>query len=281
MGTEVAMIADDGDGSAFDDALRLVMSIFEREEQRFSRFRPDSELSDINRSSSRWVDVSQGFADVVALALAGAETTGGLFDPTILRALEGAGYDRDFGAVAVQHRPAPVPSGPCGGWRDVELVGTRLFRPPGVAFDLGGIAKGWTVDVAVEAAIAVGLRWVVVNAGGDLRVRGAAPALSVGIEDPVDRGSTFVDLAIDGGALATTSVMLRSWGADLHHVIDPRIGRPARTPVVQATAWEPTCAAAEISAKRAVLEGIPALEHISGVVVLKTGEIVMNIGAAA
>ena len=81
-------------------------------------------------------------------------------------------------------------------------------------------------------------------------------------------------------ALATTSVMQRRWGPEQHHLIDPRVGLPARTPVVQATVWEPTCAAAEVASKRATLEGIPALEHVAGVLVLASGEVVMNLEAA-
>jgi hypothetical protein len=50
---------------------------------------------------------------------------------------------------------------------------------------------------------------------------------------------------------------------------------------VQATVWEPTCAAAEVASKRATLEGIPALDHVAGVLVLASGEVVMNLEAAA
>jgi thiamine biosynthesis lipoprotein len=281
MGTEVTVIADDADAAVFPGAVSRVIAIFEREEQRFSRFRPDSELSVINRSAGDRVEMSEAFAEVVHLALAGAASTEGLFDPTVIDALERAGYDRDFPEIARRDHGTPITSAPCGGWRAIEVHDRHLFLPAGLRLDLGGIAKGWTVDVAAQAALAVGLRWVVVNAGGDLRVAGVTSGISVGIEDPDDHRATLLDVEIDGGALATTSVTRRSWGPDLHHVIDPRVGRPSRTPVVQATVWEPTCAAAEIAAKRVVLAGVPSLDDTTGVIVLSTGEIVMNIGAAA
>jgi thiamine biosynthesis lipoprotein len=137
--------------------------------------------------------------------------------------------------------------------------------------------KGWTADLAAEAAVAAGLPWAIVNAGGDLRIAGDAPSQEIGIEDPDDRLAIICLVRIDGGAIATTSVSLRRWGQGLHHVIDPHIGLPASTPVTQATVWAPTCAEAEISSKRAILAGTGALEELAGVLVLASGEIVTNL----
>jgi FAD:protein FMN transferase len=280
MGSEIEVIADDAPRATVT-ALRTVRTIFEREEQRFSRFRDDSELSLLNRSAGAWVRVSAPFSEVVDLALAGAEATGGLFDPTVLAALEVAGYDRDFRSIDLPGASQPPQPVPCGRWRDIEVVDDRVRLPSGVGIDLGGLAKGWTADAAAEAAVAGGLRWVVVNAGGDLRVAGDAPPQTVGVEDPDDRRDTICTVRVDGGALATTSVTQRRWGPGLHHLIDPRIGLPARTPVVQATVWAPTCAEAEIASKRAALQGIDALEDLTAVLVLASGEIVTNLDGVA
>jgi thiamine biosynthesis lipoprotein len=279
MGTEIEVIADDAPRATVT-ALQTVRTIFEREEQRFSRFRDDSELSLLNRSAGTWVRMSAPFSEVVRLALGGAEATGGLFDPTVLAALEVAGYDRDFRSID-QLGASLLQPVPCGRWRDIEVVDDGVRLPSGVGIDLGGLAKGWTADVAAEAAVAGGLRWVVVNAGGDLRVAGDAPPQTVGVEDPDDRRDTICTVRVDGGALATTSVTQRRWGPGLHHLIDPRIGLPARTPVVQATVWAPTCAEAEIASKRAALQGVDALEDLTAVLVLASGEIVTNLDGVA
>jgi len=280
MGTEITVIADDAP-RAFAAALGTIGSIFEREEQRFSRFRYDSELSRLNRSAGTWVRVSAPFSEVVRLALEGAEATDGLFDPTVLAALEVAGYDRDFRSIDRPDVPPPLEPVPCGRWRDIEVADDRVRLPSGVGIDLGGLAKGWTADVAAEAAVAGGSPWVIVNAGGDLRVAGDAPPQGIGVEDPDDRRETICTVRIDDGALATTSVAQRRWGPGLHHLIDPRIGLPARTPVVQATVWAPTCAEAEIASKRAVLQGVDVLEELMGVLVLASGEIVTNLDGMA
>jgi FAD:protein FMN transferase len=278
MGTEVTVLTDDAtDPIVFAAAVASVRRIFEREESRFSRFRADSELSRVNRSAGGWVEVSGPFADVLAMAIRGAERTDGLFDPTVLQALEAAGYDRDFAAVERREGGGSLAPVPCGGWERIEVREGRVRLPDGVALDLGGLVKGWTADLAAEAVIAAGLPWAIVNAGGDLRIAGDAPPLEIGIEDPDDRREVLCLLRVEGGAIATTSVAQRRWGPGLHHLIDPRIGLPAVTPVVQATAWAPACAEAEISSKRAALQGIDALEELSAVLVLATGEIVTNL----
>ena len=280
MGTEVTLLAHDVPSRIFGSALEVVVAIFEREEQRFSRFRHDSELSQLNRSTGTWVKATSPFLEVVRLALDGAEATNGLFDPTVLRALEAAGYDRTFVAIGEQSGPRHGPV-PCGRWREVDVRDDHIRIPEGVGLDLGGLVKGWTADLAAEAAVASGMDWAVVNAGGDLRIAGDGPPLEIGIQEPGCAEEVACRVRVDGGALATTSVTQRRWGPDLHHVIDPRIGLPARTPVLQATIWDETCATAEIASKRALLEGVAALDELSGVLILTSGEIVTNLSSVA
>jgi thiamine biosynthesis lipoprotein len=101
-----------------------------------------------------------------------------------------------------------------------------------------------------------------------LRVAGAdvpSEGLEIAVEDPHDATTELLRLRVTGGALATSSVTARAWGDGMHHLIDPRTGLPARTGIVQATVWAPTCAEAEVGAKWALLagdetpEGLPAI----------------------
>jgi FAD:protein FMN transferase len=278
MGTEVAIVADDtSEREVFAAATATVKAVFARDESRFTRFRHDSELSRVNRRAGLPTEVSEPFAYVLRQALAGAEATDGLFDPTVLGALEAAGYDRDFGELDQLEEPRPLTPVTCGRWSEVQLTGHGVRLPPGVGLDFGGFVKGWTADRAAAAAVAAGLRWVLVDAGGDLRIAGDAPPLEIGIEEP-DRPDEIVSLLrLSEGALATSSVTQRRWGPELHHLIDPRTGLPARTPVVQATVWAETCAEAEVASKRALLEGLVALDAVSGVLVLSSGEVVTNL----
>src|SRR5262249_14561222 len=108
-------------------------------------FRSESELSRVNASGSRVVELSPLFSDVLAVALAAAEVTDGLVDPTLGRARDG--------------------------WRSLRLTGRLLGREPGTVLDLNGVVKSLAADESLELVAA---RDAFVSAGGDLAARGAA-----------------------------------------------------------------------------------------------------------
>lgn len=284
MGTRIEVLADGSEDPArLADGVVRVQDTFERLERRCSRFRADSELTQVNRRAGRPTRLSPELAELVSLALAAARRTEGRFDPTVLDAVVAAGYDRDFDEVLAGARGALRPPRPCGRWREVRLEGDVLELPAGVGLDLGGLAKGRAADLAAEAALRNGLRWVLVNAGGDLRLVGEPPAggISVGVEDPEDPSAEALRLQLLSGALATSSITRRAWGPGLHHLIDPRTGTPAATGVLQATVWAPTCAEAEIAAKDALLRGEEILGRVPGVLVLEDGRVLTNLGGPA
>jgi thiamine biosynthesis lipoprotein len=299
MGTSVELIAaPESDPRAAARAAFATKRVFAREETRFSRFRPESELSRVNAQAGRWVRVSKPFAVLTRRALQAAEETGGRFDPTVLPALKAAGYDRDFkevvaratstgtedddlGAFRREVRDIMVKNATaCGAWREIALDGDRLWIPEGAELDFGGIAKGWTVDLAAKGLSS--LPWAILDAGGDLRIVGATPeeGLDIAVEDPQARGIEALRLRLRSGALATTSVTVRAWGPGMHHVIDPATGLPALTPVVQATVWAETCTEAEVWSKAAVLMGPAILEHVLASLVMESGEILTNFTGA-
>ena len=274
MGTDVSLYGPDGE--AFDEAFAAVRRVFEIEERRFSRFRDDSELTAVNRLAGRWVPVSSRFERVVRLALDQALATGGLFDPTVLHALMAAGYDRDFDEVLAGARGALHPPEPCGRWNEVQVRPGAVRLPPEVGLDLGGIVKGWTVDLAAAEALDSGLGWAVVAAGGDLAIVGDAPGLEIQIEDPEIADQLMANLRLNQGGLATSSVAKRAWGPGLHHVIDPRPGSPVRADTVQATVWAPTCAEAEVLATWALLRGPDAAKQLPCAIVVSSGDVIVS-----
>jgi thiamine biosynthesis lipoprotein len=279
MGTDVSVLTPDDAPHAA--VVATVRATFESEEQRCSRFRDDSELSRVNRAAGTWTEVSEGFEDLVRFALAQARATQGRFDPTMLAAIRAAGYDRDYGGLArgpVHAAGAPVPG---GGWRGVRIERGRVRLPAGVGLDLGGVAKGWTVDLAAREALRAGARWALVNAGGDLRVVGDAPALDVAIEDPADREAEALRLRLVSGGLATSSIRARTWGEGRHHLIDPETGAPADDAVIQASVWARTCAEAETRATWALLTGPAALRCVAGAIVTREGDLLASFPAEA
>ena len=280
MGTTVRLIGPEAPG--FGAAMSAVERTFARLNDRFTRFTLSSELSTVNAGARSWTRVSGEFGQMTA-ALEAAERTEGLFDPTILPALLAAGYDRDFDELIAGARLALNPPEPCGRWRDVRLEGDRLLLPAGVSLDFGGIAKGWAADLAAELS-AIHLPWALVDAGGDLRIAGdglPTDGLDIAVEDPHDAAHELLRLRLTGGALATSSVTTRAWGPGLHHLIDPRTGRPASTGVLQATVWAPTCAEAEVRSKWALLAGEGILDRLPAVIVRDDLQVILSMGEAA
>ena len=203
-------------GGADHSAFEQIRDLFAAREAVFSRFRSGSELSRLNRSEATVLEVTPVFARAVSVALAAAERTNGLVDPTLGVALEAAGYDRTFAELVPDERPLG-PAHP-GSWRALAVVGGILFRAPGTKLDLNGVVKSMAVDDA--AALLPGDGYV--SAGGDLATRGAMDVL-------LPSGGTVL---LRGGGIATSGSSRRSWirGGELqHHLIDPRTGRPARS----------------------------------------------------
>ena len=141
-------------------------------------------------------------------------------------------------------------------------------RPPGLAIDSGGLAKGLFADLIAERMRGN----FAVDCGGDLRFGGAPRRLEVA--DPFG-GSPLHVFDVRDGAVATSGIGRRSWldehGRPAHHLLDPATGRPAFTGVVQATALAPTALEAEWRAKAAVLSADPTWLAHGGVLVRDDG----------
>jgi len=205
-------------------------------EHLWSRFLADSEVSKMNAAQGEPVDVSQDTQRLVEVAMAASELTNGLFDPTLGTQLELLGYDRSFddvtgSAVAVAASPSRV-------GRPATIEDGRVTVPRDVSFDPGGIGKGLAADIVTEEVLASGAWGVMVNLGGDIRVRGLAPegdAWVVQVSEPTVGGGVLATVRLKEGALATSTTRKRRWigpEGDRHHVLDPATGLPAISDVM-------------------------------------------------
>jgi thiamine biosynthesis lipoprotein len=245
MGTSVEAWAPD------DAAASNVRDLFGDVEQRCSRFLATSELTALNRATSP-TEVSPDLAEILSAADNARHQTGGLVDPGIGGRVNAWGYDRSFEALPGIGEAPPEARAP--NWR---IEGRFVYRSCDTALDLGGIAKGWACDRAVEL-----LGATMVNAGGDLR--SADPDTEVTVRAP--DGSEAATVHVGAGALATSSSGHRRWtvgDGQAHHLIDPRTGAPAESPVVTATVIAATATEAEAGAKAVLLLGTGGLAWAS------------------
>jgi thiamine biosynthesis lipoprotein ApbE len=252
-----------------------------------SRFRADSELvavGNVARGASTpvTVNVSPLLAEAVAVSLRAAHLTDGDVDPTVGGALAELGYDRDFAELA-RGEAADAGAGAPGvavrvipGWRSlrVDVDRQRLTVPAGVQLDLGATVKGWAADRAAARIAEVLGCGVLVSLGGDTAVAGAPPAGGWRIR--VQDRTTLPGAATDGpsqvvtirdGGLATSSTAARRWrrGGDvLHHILDPRTGRPAAPVWRTVSVAAASCADANTAATAAVIRGRQALPWLTG-----------------
>lgn len=263
MASEVHLvIVGDPDGPPVELLVDGALARLEHLEQRWSRFLPDSDISRINRSDGRPVEVDPDTVTLAATMLDSWRLTGGLLDPTTLPALVGAGYaaskeDPD----RVTWIPAGAISGGC--MDDVRIdAGLRTVAAPReVAIDPGGIGKGLAADLVVAQLLAGGALGALVSIGGDLAMAGQPPEPTgwrVAIEHPQPPHERLCTVAVNGGGVATSSTRSRRWRTDgvaRHHVIDPATGDPSTTDLASVTVFARSGWLAEAHATAALLSG--------------------------
>ncbi len=256
MGCNARAVVDAGDAGAWL-ALERLRAWFAEAERVLSRFDPRSDLVRLNaRGTLEHVD--EVLWEAIDAAVGVAAESEGLVTPTILSALEAAGYDCSFDALSRDQGAPCSAATPSPDWRGIQLDRpTRTIRlQPGVRLDLGGTAKGWSVDRAASQLARVGP--ALVDVGGDIAVSGSPPEpWPIAVADP--RGGDPLDLVLlRRGGIATSGRDFRRWrrgGIEQHHVIDPRTGAPARTNVWTATVIAAGALDAEVAAKRVLLTG--------------------------
>ena len=271
LGT-TATVAVTGDRAALAAARAAVERGLDAIDRACSRFRADSELTRLNSAQGRPVAVGSLLLEAVQVAVAAARTTGGIVDPTIGRTLRLAGYDSTFKVVAGRDGQAfQARFVPTVGWETIVIDAERaaITVPAGVELDLGATAKALAADRAAHTACAAAGCGVLVALGGDIAVSGEPPrgGWAVGIADdhaaPPEAIHTTV--AVESGGLATSSTTVRRWRSgerDLHHLIDPRSGRPAVTPWRTVTVAAASCVDANVASTAALVLGADAVSWL-------------------
>ena len=223
-----------------------------------------SDVSRLNRdAAARPVRVHDWTYEVIATALDLHHHTSGAFDICVAPALQRLGLLPHVSGLCTPFPDGPGPSeqaarGSGSVHNLVQLLPENLvrFADPSVKIDLGGIAKGFAVDCAVEALQGHGITDGLVNAGGDLRAFGPR-SYAIDIRDPRQPGRAILRVALSNGALASSGGRfdpVRSCHALSSAIIDPATAMPVQS-ISGATVCASCCVIADALTKAVMNAG--------------------------
>ncbi len=233
MGSDCAIYLVVNSASEFETTAKAAEAEVIRIEQRYSRYRIDSELTRINTAAERGdsVDVDDETAAIVGYAIACFAKSGGAFDITsgLLRAAW------DFSRPQLPSQASIDALLPRVGLDKLSVSGGRLhFAQPGMELDLGGLGKEYAADRAAEVCAEMGAKHGFVDLAGDIRVIGPQPDEKpwlIGIRHPRRPDIIISEVGMSSGALATSGDYERYVeinGQRYCHILDPRTGWPVR-----------------------------------------------------
>lgn len=222
-------------GPRVEEAIAHAFAEVKRLDERLSTYRPESELSRVNRDAARrWVPISAETMALLRRSIGYAELSQGAFDPTVGPLIRAWGFKHldyrmpDEGAIARARSQV--------GFKGVMLdpaKGVRFARP-GMELDLGAIAKGYAVDRTLAVLKQAGAKAGRVDAGGNQGVWGeppAGPAWLFGIKHPRADGELLGVVPMSAGSVSTSGDAERGFwrdGVRYGHIVDPGTGRPVR-----------------------------------------------------
>jgi thiamine biosynthesis lipoprotein len=222
---------------AIGGALQRALDEVDRIDRLMSHYRDDSPLSRINRDAARGpVPVGRELFDFVRLALRYSRESDGAFDVTVGPLMKAWGFFRGEGKLPGAAELARARS--VTGFRHVHLNEhdrTIRFDREGVEIDLGGIAKGYAVDRAVDVLRRAGVSSALVSAcGSTIYGLGAPPDRphwTVDIQDPLDVRKVAFTVPLSDRALSVSGTSEKFFevnGVRYSHIMDPRTGKPVR-----------------------------------------------------
>lgn len=212
-----------------DDDLAAVLERIERFDRDWSRFRDDSLVARIAREPGSWV-LPADAEPLLALYEQLHALTDARLSPLVGASLERLGYDAAY-RLTPSGDPLPAPR-----WEDAIALrrtsaGVELDTVAPVVLDVGAAGKGYLVDLVGDLLAARGVSETVVDASGDVRVRGER-SIRIALENPADPTKAVGVAELHDAALCASALNRRAWGAGLHHIVDAVTGRPVADGVI-------------------------------------------------
>lgn len=237
LGTHWSLLVDT---ETFPQTLQTAVLDFVSDfERRFSRFVPTSEVNVFRMVSPGEYTVSEEFLELFSVAERLRELTGGAYDPAIGGFLESVGYGgKGQGSAVRRDTSLRLPH-----W---SLINKKICVDGPVAFDVGGIGKGYCIDRIADILRSQNFPHFIVDGGGDMvaSVQSDGSPWKVAIEYPgkPDLAAGTVALAHQG--LAVSDGFRRRFGV-WHHLVHGKEYRPIQNVIgcaaVARDAWAADC----------------------------------------
>ncbi|WP_407166002.1 FAD:protein FMN transferase [Bradyrhizobium sp. ORS 111] len=248
---EVAAAAGPETDAAIDAAFDAVAEV-----HRLMSFHEyDSDVSRLNRDAGvRATRVHAWTFQVLEAAVEMHRRSGGVFDVTVAPELQAVGL-----LPGLDGDPVIMPERRVTDAIELSPEQTVRFRSPAITIDLGGIAKGFAVDRAVEVLRGFDISGGLVNAGGDLRAFGQGPR-TIHLRDPRDPLRLLARIELTDEALASTARrfdLIDDAAPGVSAIIDPSTGKPTGA-VAGATVRAPSCMIADALTKVVMISGTGA-----------------------
>ena len=271
MGTRVAVELWHSDSAVAERCSAKVFSEMERIDARMSSYKANSELSRINaNAASGEVELSAELQHLISRSIHFSEISHGAFDITYAS----VGYRYDYRKRQQPSAEWLAEKLPAIDYRHIQLNGDKIhFSDAAVRIDLGGIAKGYAVDRAIDLLRQCGINRAMVSAGGDSRIIGdhdGRPWI-IGVQHPRDPDGIALRLPLSDPAVSTSGDYERYFfdnGERIHHIINPKTGRSA------SASWSATVIGPDAMTTDALsttifvlgaVEGLALVESLAGI----------------
>ncbi|MEE9191110.1 MAG: FAD:protein FMN transferase [Candidatus Aerophobetes bacterium] len=268
MGTVVEITVIPPNQEAIEEAFDAIKEV----DQLMSTYKPESEVSILNRQGQNHVSLQT--SRIIQEAIKFSEVTNGAFDITcrpLINLWKRAKKEEKIPTLKEIEEARSLVS-----YKKIILQGDLVkFQEPGMQIDLGGIAKGWAVDKAIQALKRRGVRAALVNAGGDLFAlgkRGLWKKWDVGIQNPRDEEKILSTIEVSHRGVATSGDYRRYFtleGRRFSHIVDPRTGETVEDVPMSVTVVAPDATTADALATGIFVlgpeEGMRLIESLPGI----------------
>lgn len=235
MGTTFTLVAYGSDGTYMAEVAGQVFQEIDDLDDQMSNYKPESELSSINRQASRHaVIVEPRLFKLIEDSLRYSQASGGAFDITVGPLMKAWGFYRGRGRLPSSSEVAQVLKRI--GYQHVKLdpsTRTIRFDEPGIEIDLGAIAKGYAVDQAVRILRADGITDALISSGtSSVYALGSPPGENgwkISVRNPLDQSKAACTLRLQNLSLSVSGdyeKFFKLGGRIYAHIMDPHTGMP-------------------------------------------------------